>query len=222
MGVDDKDRDLKKGKKAAQRASGLGCTQDKKNTARNSSDVEKYVAQTIERTPSPLFKIMITALAVCALILLFAMAAMGAEKCYLTPNFSFHEFTRKCHDTLPTALRPNLNELTKNLQVIRNHIHQPIIVISGYRSLRCNARVKGAAKSQHMHAKAADIVVKNMAHRDLQKAILKLIHEGKISDGGVGLYRTHVHYDIRGSRSRWHKIVDKFIHVFERFSDEGG
>jgi len=165
---------------------------------------------------------MITVLTICVLVLLFAMAAFGAEKCYLTPNFSTHEFTRKCEDKLPATLKPNLNELTKNLQIIRNHIHQPIIVISGYRSPRCNLRVKGAQKSQHTHAKAADIVVKNMSHDDLHQVIIRLIKEGKIREGGVGLYRTHVHYDIRGYRSRWYKVRDEFINVLGSFTDEGG
>jgi hypothetical protein len=222
LGVDNKDGDLEKGKKAFECSSGMGRPKDQKGTKGSSPHMEKHFRETLERASSSLFKIMTMVLAVCVLMLLFAMAAMGAEKCYLTPNFSTHEFTRKCDDTLPTTLKPNLNELTKNLQIIRNHIHKPIIVISGYRSPRCNMRVRGAKKSQHMHAKAADIVVKDMSHEDLQKMILLLIAEGKIHEGGVGLYRTHVHYDIRGYRSRWHKVVDKFVHVLEHFSDEGG
>jgi len=225
LGVDDKDRNLKKGKKDTQYPSGLGRVQDQKNINRNSSKVEEHFTPTIERATLPALKIGPVTLAVVVFGILFFMCAShapSADHHYLTRNFALEEFTHKCKDVLPSRFQPNLNKLSYNLQVIRDHIRKPIIIISGYRSLRCNIRVKGAKRSQHMHAKAADIVVKNMAHRDLQKAIFKLIHEGKISDGGVGLYRTHVHYDIRGSRSRWHKVVDKFMHVLERFSDEGG
>ena len=37
----------------------------------------------------------------------------------------------------------------------------------------------------------------------LHKLILQLIIDGKIPQGGVGLYNSFVHYDIRGSKARW-------------------
>ena len=30
-----------------------------------------------------------------------------------------------------------------------------------------------------------------------------LISEGLISEGGLGLYKTFIHYDIRGTKARW-------------------
>ena len=228
MGVDDKDRNSKKGKKDTQHSSGLGRPQNQKNTNRNSSHVEEYFSTSVERALSSSLKMGMISLVIFASVTLLFMCAAhvprtpGNDLQQLTRNFTVEEFTRKCPDTLPPHFLSNLNKLGHNLQVIRDHINKPIIVISGYRSFRCNTRVKGAKYSQHMHAKAADIVVKGMAHRDLQRVILKLIREKKISEGGVGFYRTHVHYDIRGSRSRWHKIIDKFVHVLERFTDEGG
>ena len=225
MGVDNKDRNSKKGKKDTQHPSGLGCPQNQKDTSRNSPHVEKHFAASIERALSSSLKVGVVSLAIFAFGMLFFVCAAHtpvADRQHLTRNFAVEEFTHKCEDELPVRFQSNLSKLSYNLQVIRNHIQKPIIVISGYRSFRCNVRVKGAKNSQHMDAKAADIVVKGMAHRDLQRVILKLIHEKKISEGGVGFYRTHVHYDIRGSRSRWHKIIDKFIHVVEHFSDEGG
>jgi hypothetical protein len=225
LGVDDKDRNSKEGKKDTQHSSGLGCPQNQKDTSRNSSHMEKHFATSIERALSSSLKVGVISLTIFAFGMLFFVCAAHTpvvDRQHLTRNFIVEEFTYKCEDALPVRFQSNLSELSRNLQVIRNHIQKPIIVISGYRSFRCNTRVKGAKNSQHMDAKAADIVVKGMAHRDLQRVILKLIREKKISEGGVGFYRTHVHYDIRGSRSRWHKIIDKFIHVIEHFSDEGG
>jgi hypothetical protein len=225
LGANNKDRDLKKGKEDDQHSFGLGCTQDQKNIVRNSSYVEEHFSKAIKKAASLTFKSGISILVVCAFcMMLFICGAHSPimPDNHITQNFTVREFTRKCEDSLPGRLKPNLHKLSQNLQVIRDHIQRPIIIISGYRSFRCNARVKGAKRSQHVHAKAVDIVVKGMSHRELQKAILKLIHEKKIDEGGVGFYRTHVHYDIRGHRSRWHKVVDKFMHVLERFTDEGG
>jgi hypothetical protein len=225
LGANNKDRNLKKGKEVDQYSFGLGCTQNKKNIVRNSSYVEEYFSEAIKKAASLTFKSGISILIVCAFcMMLFVCGAHSPIMPYnhITQNFTVKEFTRKCEDSFPVRLQPNLRKLSQDLQAIRDHVQRPILIISGYRSFRCNARVKGAKNSQHMDAKAADIVVKGMAHRDLRRVILKLIHEKKISEGGVGLYRTHVHYDIRGSRSRWHNVVDKFMHVLERLSDEGG
>ena len=121
----------------------------------------------------------------------------------LSKNFKKSEF--KCRDgsDTPDELMSNLEELVENLQIIRDHINVPMHIISGYRSPKYNRRIGGARKSQHMKAKAADIVVKSMKPVELRKIIINLIKEGKIKKGGVGLYRSFVHYDTRGWNSRW-------------------
>ena len=65
--------------------------------------------------------------------------------------------------------------------------------------------MRGAKKSQHMKAKAADIRVRGMSMRRLKGAIEGLIKDQKIDQGGVGIYKSHVHYDIRGNKARWRK-----------------
>jgi uncharacterized protein YcbK (DUF882 family) len=55
----------------------------------------------------------------------------------------------------------------------------------------------------HVKGKAADIVVQGYTPTQLAAVIFKLIEEKKIRQGGVGIYPTFVHYDIRGTKARW-------------------
>ena len=121
----------------------------------------------------------------------------------MSKNFKKSEF--KCRDgtSVPDEYMDNLEELVENLQIIRDHINVPMHIISGYRSPKYNRRIGGARKSQHMKAKAADIVVKSLKPTELREIIINLIKEGKIKKGGVGLYRSFVHYDTRGWNARW-------------------
>jgi len=121
----------------------------------------------------------------------------------MSKNFKKSEF--KCRDgtNVPAELMDNLEELVENLQIIRDHIAVPMRIISGYRSPKYNRKIGGARKSQHMKAKAADIVVRSLKPVELREIIINLIKEGKIKKGGVGLYRSFVHYDTRGWNARW-------------------
>ena len=121
----------------------------------------------------------------------------------MSKNFKKTEF--KCRDgtSVPEELMNNLKELVQNLQIIRDCINEPMHIISGYRTPKYNRRIGGARKSQHMKARAADIVVKGMKPTELREIIINLIKEGKIKKGGVGLYRSFVHYDTRGWNARW-------------------
>ena len=56
----------------------------------------------------------------------------------------------------------NLNKLVENvLDPLREKYGKPIMVSSGYRCEKLNKAVGGAAKSQHLTGKAADIMVVN-------------------------------------------------------------
>ena len=122
----------------------------------------------------------------------------------LTNNFSLHEFRCKDGTDVPDELIDHVRELAENLQVLRDHIQKPIIVISGYRSPKYNRKIGGARRSQHMSAKAADIIVKDMTPDEVKAEIVQLIKDGKMKKGGVGLYTTFTHYDVRGRNARWY------------------
>ena len=121
----------------------------------------------------------------------------------LSKNFKKSEF--KCRDgsEVPDELMDNLKDLVENLQIIRDTIGKPIRIISGYRSPKYNRKIGGARKSQHMKAKAADMVIKGMKPVEVHRIVTGLIKEGKIKKGGVGLYKYFVHYDVRGFNARW-------------------
>jgi uncharacterized protein YcbK (DUF882 family) len=121
----------------------------------------------------------------------------------LSKNFRKSEFECRDGTDIPEELMDNLRELVENLQIIRDHIDMPIRVISGYRSPKYNRKIKGARRSQHMQACAADLKVKGFNAKELREIIITLIKEGKIKKGGVGLYASFVHYDTRGRNARW-------------------
>ena len=121
----------------------------------------------------------------------------------LEKNFSLHEFKCKDGTEVPEDLIENVSLLAKNLQVLREHINKPIIVISGYRTLEYNTKIEGAKRSFHLVAKAADIIVPGLTPSEVKETILKLIKENKLKQGCIGIYSTFVHYDVRGWAARW-------------------
>lgn len=121
----------------------------------------------------------------------------------LTPNFHIREF--KCNDgtKVPEALEANVRLLATQLQVLRDFIGIPIHLNSAYRTEAYNASVGGAPHSQHKLAKAADMTTTKYTPKQLANIIKKLIKQGKMMQGGVGLYPSFVHYDCRGTEARW-------------------
>lgn len=121
----------------------------------------------------------------------------------LTPNFNIVEFQCKDGSPVPLKYLGNVTKLAKNLQVLRDYLGEPIRLNSGYRSPVYNARIGGAKNSQHLLAKAADITVKSKSPKQLAVVIERLIAQGKMSQGGIGVYPGFVHYDCRKTKARW-------------------
>ncbi|KGO78703.1 hypothetical protein Q763_17085 [Flavobacterium beibuense F44-8] len=122
----------------------------------------------------------------------------------LTQNFSLEEFNCKDGTTVPEKYYPNVLQVAENLEVLREYLQRPIIISgSGYRTKKHNTEVGGAPKSQHLTASAADISVNGLSPMQIAEAIETLIEEGKMKQGGMGVYPTFVHYDIRGTKARW-------------------
>lgn len=121
----------------------------------------------------------------------------------LTKNFTRREFKSKDGAQMPEDVLCNIKELASNLQVLRDFLSEPIRINSAYRSPAHNKAIGGVKNSQHILGRAADIKVKDIETKDLYLIIESLIIDGKMKDGGLGLYDTFVHYDIRGSKARW-------------------
>jgi uncharacterized protein YcbK (DUF882 family) len=121
----------------------------------------------------------------------------------ITNNFSLQEFNSKCGRAIPNNILPNIFELAKNLQVLRDAVGKSISITSGYRSPEHNAKIKGAKNSQHIKGAAADIKIQGMTPKEVVLVIEGLIESGKMKQGGIGIYPSWVHYDIRGTKSRW-------------------
>jgi len=121
----------------------------------------------------------------------------------ITNNFSLQEFNSKCGREMPTNVMVNIIELAKNLQVLRDEVKKSIQITSGYRSPEHNAKVKGAKNSQHITGMAADIKVAGMTPKQVAEVIERLIAEKKMKEGGIGIYKTWLHYDIRNTKARW-------------------
>ena len=121
----------------------------------------------------------------------------------LTKNFNLSEFDCKDGTEMPSELLANVLELAENLQVLRDFVGVPIKINSSYRSLSHNAKIGGSKSSQHLFAKAADIVIESKSPEQVANIIKVLISEGKMKQGGIGVYNTFTHYDIRGHKARW-------------------
>ncbi len=120
----------------------------------------------------------------------------------LTRHFAAAEFNCRDGQVVPDDILPNVKQLALELEVLRRFIKRPIVIVSGWRSPQHNARVKGAALSQHMTGRAADLRVYGMAPDEVHAVIESLILRGRMQDGGLAAYRSWVHYDWWKAR-RW-------------------
>ena len=113
----------------------------------------------------------------------------------LSANFRVKEFA--CADgTDVVFVAPALVEI---LQQIRSHFRAAVTVCSGYRTPGHNKKVDGATYSQHQYGAAADIRVKGVAPGTVAAYAETLLPHS----GGIGIYPTFVHVDVREQRSRW-------------------
>ena len=120
----------------------------------------------------------------------------AAEK-RLSPHFRVREFHSK-HDS--SDLVKVDERLLTLLENIRNHVGKAVHINSGYRSPEYNATLKNASpRSQHCNGKAADIWVEGVTPKQI--ADIAECYLG--SSGGIGIYKTFTHVDVRTSCARW-------------------
>lgn len=113
----------------------------------------------------------------------------------LTENFTIEEFECKCG-----CGKKDIDErLVNRLQLIRDIVKEPIIILSGCRCIKHNVEINGEINSLHLLGLATDWTIENLI-------ILKRLCNNLIGNwsGGFCYYesRGFVHTDI-GKRRRW-------------------
>ena len=121
----------------------------------------------------------------------------------MTKNFKLKEFECKCECDMPLEVYENIIKLASQLQFLRDYTGRPITINSAYRCPEHNAKVGGSKTSQHLLGKAADITIQSLKPAEVYALIEELIDMGHMLQGGLGLYDTFVHYDIRKTKARW-------------------
>ena len=121
----------------------------------------------------------------------------------ITENFSKSEFDSKDGSEMPKEVYFNIVKLANQLQYVRDYLNKPVNINSGYRSPEHNKAIGGVKNSQHILGKAADITVSDLQPRIVYQLMNDLMDKGEILQGGLGLYKTFIHYDIRKKRVRF-------------------
>lgn len=124
----------------------------------------------------------------------YSLSAEGAKQ--ITPHFKVREFA--CSDGSDVVFVAT--SLVDILEAIRVHFGRPVTVTSGYRTVSYNAGLKNSSKkSQHCNGLAADIKVEGHTPKEVYDYACSLLGD----HGGVGIYNTFVHVDVRASKSRF-------------------
>lgn len=117
----------------------------------------------------------------------------GAKK--LSTNFAVKEFACKDgSDAILVAPR-----LVMVLQSIRSYFGKTVTINSAYRTPEYNKNVGGASQSQHCYGTAADIVVKGVSPAEVAKYARSFMPDW----GGVGVYSSFTHVDVREVKADW-------------------
>lgn len=113
----------------------------------------------------------------------------------LTKNFKVREFA--CSDGSDVIFISM--DLVEVLQKIRDHFGKPVNINSAYRTPEKNKKVGGAAYSQHLYGMAADISISGVS----PKAVADFAETLLPKTGGIGIYGSFTHIDVRPAKSRW-------------------
>ena len=123
----------------------------------------------------------------------YSKAKDGGKK--LSGNFKVSEFA--CKDGSDAVLVAP--RLVMVLQTIRDHFGVPVVIHSAYRTPQYNTKVGGVAHSQHCYGTAADISVRGQTPAAVAAYARQLMPDW----GGVGIYDTFTHIDVRETKADW-------------------
>lgn len=113
----------------------------------------------------------------------------------LSAHFRVKEFA--CRDgSDPVLVAP---ELVMVLESIRTHFGKPVRITSGYRTPAHNKKVGGKPNSKHTCGLAADLTIPGVKPAAVGAYARQLMPDW----GGVGVYKTFTHIDVREKRADW-------------------
>jgi uncharacterized protein YcbK (DUF882 family) len=113
----------------------------------------------------------------------------------ISKDFSRWEFACKCNcgfDAVDV-------ELIEVLQKLRDYYSRKITITSGCRCFSYNHKIGSQNTSQHVRAKAADIIVLGIWPITIYHTLDTFYPERY----GLGLYDDFVHIDVRRNKKRW-------------------
>lgn len=123
----------------------------------------------------------------------YSKAASGGKQ--LSAHFKVREFA--CGDGSDAVLVAP--RLVMVLETIRSHFCAPVVIHSGYRTPQHNAKVNGAAHSQHCYGMAADVTVRGHTPAEVAAFARSIMPDW----GGVGVYDSFCHIDVREAKADW-------------------
>lgn len=123
----------------------------------------------------------------------YSKAASGGKQ--LSAHFKVREFA--CGDGSDAILVAP--RLVMVLETIRTHFGAPVVIHSGYRTPQHNAKVNGAAHSQHCYGMAADVTVRGHTPAEVAAFARSIMPDW----GGVGVYDSFCHIDVREAKADW-------------------
>lgn len=110
-------------------------------------------------------------------------------------NFTVAEFASKDGSRV-VIINPLLPEY---LQKARDHFGKPLIITSGYRTIAHNARVRGAANSNHIYGLAADVYIPGVPALDLYNYLCEIAGDSC----EIGIYDNFVHFAVQDDKKRF-------------------
>ncbi len=120
----------------------------------------------------------------------------------VSKNFNRSEFACQGKDCCGGAA-PIHPDLLAGVQALRDLVERPLHINSGFRCPKHNSAIGGVKNSYHMLAMAADIAVPSGMTPDDFAAFAEQVFV--FHNGGIGIYASWIHVDIRKEKTRWRK-----------------
>ena len=124
----------------------------------------------------------------------------------LTEHFKLEEFTHsptatqlKIDNSVPDDLMPNIQLTAIKLELVRKSLGRPIIITSGYRCPKLNARVGGVSTSAHTKGLAVDF---HSSYGTPKEICQRLIDAGVQFDKLIQEHNQWVHIGFSPSNNR--------------------